>query len=259
MRPTGAGDARRRRGGAAAGARGDRRHRLRLEPHALGHPGLQDLAQVREPAVHRLLQGARRAQPPVHACRPRRRSRASSPCRPAITPRASPIMRSACRIPATIVMPVNTPTVKVDQHAPARRRGDPDAARRWRRRRLRARAWTRARPHLHPPLRRSPRDRRAGHARAWRCWARRPRSTRFVVPIGGGGLISGIAVAAKALKPGVRVIGVQAALYPSMYNAVKGDRPADARRYAGRGHRRQGAGPHHAGDRRAISSTTSCW
>lgn len=44
----------------------------------------------------------------------------------------------------------------------------------------------------------------------------------LVVPIGGGGLISGMAVAAKALKPGIEVIGVQAALYPSMYNAVKG-------------------------------------
>ncbi|MCC8937661.1 threonine ammonia-lyase [Bradyrhizobium sp. Arg68] len=44
----------------------------------------------------------------------------------------------------------------------------------------------------------------------------------LVVPIGGGGLISGIATAAKALKPSVQVIGVQAQLYPSMYNAVKG-------------------------------------
>ena len=44
----------------------------------------------------------------------------------------------------------------------------------------------------------------------------------LVVPIGGGGLISGMAVAAKALKPDIRVIGVQAALYPSMFNVVKG-------------------------------------
>ena len=43
----------------------------------------------------------------------------------------------------------------------------------------------------------------------------------LLVPIGGGGLISGIAVAAKALKPGIEIIGVQAALYPSMYNLVK--------------------------------------
>jgi threonine dehydratase len=43
----------------------------------------------------------------------------------------------------------------------------------------------------------------------------------LLVPIGGGGLISGIAVAAKTLKPDIEIIGVQAALYPSMYNLVK--------------------------------------
>jgi threonine dehydratase len=43
----------------------------------------------------------------------------------------------------------------------------------------------------------------------------------LIVPIGGGGLISGIAVAAKTLKPDIEVIGVQAALYPSMYNLFK--------------------------------------
>jgi threonine dehydratase len=42
----------------------------------------------------------------------------------------------------------------------------------------------------------------------------------LVVPIGGGGLISGIAVAAKSLKPDLCIIGVQAQLYPSMYNVV---------------------------------------
>jgi len=44
----------------------------------------------------------------------------------------------------------------------------------------------------------------------------------IVVPIGGGGLISGIAIAAKAINPKIKVYGVQAALYPSMYDAVKG-------------------------------------
>ena len=40
----------------------------------------------------------------------------------------------------------------------------------------------------------------------------------LVVPVGGGGLISGIAIAAKSLKPDLRIVGVQAKLYPSMYN-----------------------------------------
>ncbi len=45
----------------------------------------------------------------------------------------------------------------------------------------------------------------------------------LIVPIGGGGLISGIAVAAKTLKPDIEIVGVQAALYPSMYNLIKGE------------------------------------
>jgi threonine dehydratase len=44
----------------------------------------------------------------------------------------------------------------------------------------------------------------------------------LLVPIGGGGLVSGMAVAAKTLKPGIEIIGVQAALYPSMFNLIKG-------------------------------------
>jgi threonine dehydratase len=45
----------------------------------------------------------------------------------------------------------------------------------------------------------------------------------LVVPIGGGGLISGIAVAAKALKPTIDIVGVEAALYPSFHNAIHGE------------------------------------
>ncbi|TVR07289.1 MAG: threonine ammonia-lyase [Salinarimonadaceae bacterium] len=44
----------------------------------------------------------------------------------------------------------------------------------------------------------------------------------LVVPIGGGGLISGIAVAARALSPGIRIVGVEAALYPGFHNALTG-------------------------------------
>jgi threonine dehydratase len=51
--------------------------------------------------------------------------------------------------------------------------------------------------------------------------AAKPDLDVLIVPIGGGGLISGIAVAAKTLKPSIEIVGVQAALYPSMYNLVK--------------------------------------
>ncbi|MCC5977856.1 MAG: threonine ammonia-lyase [Salinarimonas sp.] len=53
-----------------------------------------------------------------------------------------------------------------------------------------------------------------------------PELDTLVVPIGGGGLISGMAVAARALAPHIRIIGVEAALYPSFHNALTGeDRP----------------------------------
>ena len=43
----------------------------------------------------------------------------------------------------------------------------------------------------------------------------------LIVPIGGGGLISGVATVAKAINPKIRIIGVEAQLYPSMLNAIK--------------------------------------
>ena len=43
-----------------------------------------------------------------------------------------------------------------------------------------------------------------------------------VVPVGGGGLISGVAYALKQLKPDIKVYGVQASGAPSMYDSVKG-------------------------------------
>jgi threonine dehydratase len=45
----------------------------------------------------------------------------------------------------------------------------------------------------------------------------------LVVPVGGGGLISGIATAAKALKPGIRVFGVESKTYPSMRQRLAGE------------------------------------
>ena len=47
----------------------------------------------------------------------------------------------------------------------------------------------------------------------------------LLVPVGGGGLISGIAVATKALAPDVEIFGVQSALYPSMYRVLRGIDP----------------------------------
>ncbi|MGI4878318.1 MAG: threonine ammonia-lyase [Janthinobacterium lividum] len=46
----------------------------------------------------------------------------------------------------------------------------------------------------------------------------------LVVPIGGGGLMSGMATAAKAINPAIRMIGVQAELYPSMWAKLGGHR-----------------------------------
>ena len=44
----------------------------------------------------------------------------------------------------------------------------------------------------------------------------------IVVPIGGGGIMSGISLAAKHLKPGIEMIGAEVKLYPSMYAALRG-------------------------------------
>ncbi|MEO7815051.1 MAG: threonine ammonia-lyase [Sphingomicrobium sp.] len=48
----------------------------------------------------------------------------------------------------------------------------------------------------------------------------------LVVPIGGGGLISGIAIAAKTINSKIEIIGVEAELYPSMKNVVEGRKGA---------------------------------
>jgi threonine dehydratase len=129
---------------------------------------------------------------------------------------------AAClSIPATIFVPIGTPTVKIEN---TRRHGANVieggatleeaailAADQGRERRL-----TFIHPYDDPMI-------IAGQGTiALEMLAAVPDLDVLLVPIGGGGLISGIAVAAKTLKPGIEVIGVQAALYPSMYNLVKG-------------------------------------
>ena len=44
----------------------------------------------------------------------------------------------------------------------------------------------------------------------------------LIVAVGGGGLIAGMATAAKAIKPGIEIIGVQTSRFPAMVNAIKG-------------------------------------
>lgn len=124
-------------------------------------------------------------------------------------------------IPATIVMPVSTPTVKVVN---TRRHGAEviltgetvEEAAAFAHAHGRERGLTFIHPYDDPLV-------IAGQGTlGLEMLGTAPEIDTFVVPIGGGGLISGIATAVKALKPGVRLIGVQAALYPSMYNAIKG-------------------------------------
>jgi threonine dehydratase len=47
----------------------------------------------------------------------------------------------------------------------------------------------------------------------------------LVVAIGGGGLISGISIAAKAMKPSIEVVGVEVMRFPAMYHAMRGTQP----------------------------------
>jgi threonine dehydratase len=49
-----------------------------------------------------------------------------------------------------------------------------------------------------------------------------PELDALVVAIGGGGLIAGMATAARAIKPGIEIVGVQTQRFAAMYNAIKG-------------------------------------
>jgi threonine dehydratase len=50
-----------------------------------------------------------------------------------------------------------------------------------------------------------------------------PEIDTLVVPVGGGGLMSGMGTAARGLRNDVQLVGVQAQLYPSMYNRLRGE------------------------------------
>lgn len=124
-------------------------------------------------------------------------------------------------IPATIVMPVGTPTVKVEN---TRRFGAEvivhgetlEEATAFARKTEKERNLTFVHPFDDPIV-------IAGQGTiAHEMLSAVPAIDMLVVPVGGGGLISGMAVAAKALKPSIQIIGVQAALFPSMYNRIKG-------------------------------------
>jgi len=58
--------------------------------------------------------------------------------------------------------------------------------------------------------------------------AQQPEIDTFVVAIGGGGMISGVATAARAIKPGIQIIGVQTERFPAAWNAMHGEARASA-------------------------------
>jgi threonine dehydratase len=124
-------------------------------------------------------------------------------------------------IPATIVMPVGTPMVKIEN---TRRHGAEviisgatlEEAGAFVRDHGAAHGMTLVHPYDDPLI-------IAGQGTVGlEMLAAVPELDTLVVPIGGGGLISGIAIAARALNPALQIVGVQAALYPSMYNAING-------------------------------------
>jgi threonine dehydratase len=124
-------------------------------------------------------------------------------------------------IPATIVMPVTTPFVKVaatqaygaDVVLDGETVADAET---------RAEAIARARGHIwvHPYD-----DERviAGQGTvALEMLEEVPDLDVLVIPIGGGGLIAGNAIAARGIRPAIEIVGVECALYPSMWNALNG-------------------------------------
>lgn len=122
-------------------------------------------------------------------------------------------------VPVTIVMPKPTPTVKVMQTeahgATVVLHGETfDAAYEFARQLEGERGLTFVHPFDEPDI-------IAGQGTvALEMLEDAPDIDMLAVPIGGGGLISGMGTAARALKPDIGLIGVQAELFPSMYNLV---------------------------------------
>jgi threonine dehydratase len=125
-------------------------------------------------------------------------------------------------IPATIVMPVTTPAVKVDatqaHGAHVVLEGETVAEAQVK---AEALAHERGLTWVHPYD-----DVRviAGQGTiALEMLEEVPDLDMLVIPIGGGGLISGNAIAARSVKPSIEVVGAEAAMYPSFWNALTGE------------------------------------
>jgi len=124
-------------------------------------------------------------------------------------------------IPATIVMPTNTPFNKVgrtkDLGAAVVLRGDNlDDSRDYVDTLVAERGLTLIHPYDDTAI-------MAGQGTvALEMLASVPELDDLVVPIGGGGLIAGMSIAAKSLRPDIRITGVEASQYPSMRDALNG-------------------------------------
>src|SRR6266700_6729051 len=125
-------------------------------------------------------------------------------------------------IPATIVMPVTTPFVKVEatqaHGAEVVLEGESVAEAQARAETIaRERGLTLVHPYDDPLV-------IAGQGTiALEMLEEAPDLDLLAIPVGGGGLIAGNAVAARAVRPSIEIIGAEAELYPSFWNALRGD------------------------------------